>query len=115
MEVLLCDTKIVVRQQSGIATLAAPLDIMCHVIPLMMFWQLDSDAITMPVQGVEMGAGPCAVCWHRLDKRGKGSDGVEGQDGRDDQMEKTKNGGSKCQSHRMTIDPSTACSLKIAA
>ena len=28
-------------------------------------------------QGVEMGAGRCTVCWHRLDERGTGSDGVE--------------------------------------
>ena len=35
--------------------------------------------------------------WHRIGW-------VEGQDGCDDQVEKTKNGGSKCQSHRMTID-----------
>ena len=33
------------------------------------------------VQGVEMGAGRCTVCWHRLDERGTGSNGVEGQDG----------------------------------
>ena len=37
---------------------------------------------------------------------------MEGQDGCDDQVEKTKDGGSKCQSHRMTIDPSTASRLK---
>ena len=64
------------------------------------------------VQGVEMGAGIGTVCWHRLDERGTGSDGMEGQDGCDDQKEKTEDGGSNCQSHRMMIYPSTACSLK---
>ena len=44
------------------------------------------------VQGVEMGAGRCTVCWHRMDECGIGSDGVEGQDGCDDRVEKTKNG-----------------------
>ena len=39
---------------------------------------------------VEMGAGRCTVCWHRLDERGTGSDGLEGQDGCDDQIERTK-------------------------
>ena len=67
------------------------------------------------VQVCVMGAGRCTVCWHRLDERGKGSDGMEGQDGCDDQVEKTKNGGSECQSHRIMIDRSTACSLKNAA
>ena len=42
------------------------------------------------VQGVEMGAGRCAVYWYRLDECGTGADGVEGQDGCDDQVEKTK-------------------------
>ena len=46
------------------------------------------------VQGVEMGAGRCAVCLYRLDERGTGSDGVKGQDGCDDRVEKTKDGGS---------------------
>ena len=64
---------------------------------------------------VEMGAGRCTVCWHRLDERGTGSFGMEGQDGCDDQVEKSKNDGPKCQSHRMTIDPSTACSSQNAA
>ena len=41
-------------------------------------------------QGVEMKAARCAVCWHRLDKCCTGSDSVEGQDGCDDQVEKTK-------------------------
>ena len=45
------------------------------------------------VQGVEMGAGRCTVCWYRLEERGTGSDGVEGQDGCDDRVEKTKDGG----------------------
>ena len=36
------------------------------------------------VQGVEMGAGSCAVFWHRLGECGTGSDGVEGRDGCDD-------------------------------
>ena len=27
-----------------------------------------------PVQGVEMGAGRCTVCWHGLDERGTGSE-----------------------------------------
>ena len=35
---------------------------------------------------------------------------MEGQDGCDDQVEKTKDDGSKCQSHRMTIGASTAFS-----
>ena len=42
------------------------------------------------VHGVEMGAGRCTVCWHRLDERGTGPDGIEGPDGSDDQVEKTK-------------------------
>ena len=52
-----------------------------------------------------------SVCWYRLNERGSGSDG-EGQDGCDDQVEKTKDVGSNCQSHRMTIDPSKAFRLK---
>ena len=47
MEVILCDTKIVVRQQSGIATSTAPLVILRHVITVLVFWQLDSDSVTM--------------------------------------------------------------------
>ena len=47
MKVLLCDTKIVVRQQSGIATSTAPLVILCHFILVLVFWQLDSDTVTM--------------------------------------------------------------------
>ena len=43
-----------------------------------------------PVQGVEMEAGRCTVCWYRLDELGTGSDRVEGQDGCEDQVEKTK-------------------------
>ena len=35
---------------------------------------------------------------------------MEGQDGCNDQVEKTKDDGSKCQSHRMTIGSSTAFS-----
>ena len=42
------------------------------------------------VQGVEMGAGRCTVRWYRLDERGPGSDGMEGQDGCDDLVEKRK-------------------------
>ena len=53
-----------------------------------------------------------SVCWYRLNERDPGSDGVEGQDGCDDQVEKTKDVGSNCQSHRMTIDPSKAFRLK---
>ena len=52
--------------------------------------------ITMPwtwVQGVEMGTG--SGCWYRLDECGAGLVGMEGQDGCDDQVEKTKDGGSK--------------------
>ena len=76
---------------------------------------VEGDRITMPwteVQGVEMGAGSGTVCGHRLDERGTGSDGMEGQDGCDDKVEKTEDGGLKCQSHRMTIDPPTASRLK---
>ena len=36
------------------------------------------------VQGVEMGTGSGAVCWHRMGDRGTGSGCVEGQDGCDD-------------------------------
>ena len=46
------------------------------------------------VQGVELGAGRCTGCWHRLDECGTGSDGVEGQDGCDDLVEKAENGSS---------------------
>ena len=67
------------------------------------------------VQGVEMGAGRGTVFWHGLDERGTGSVGMEGQDGCNDQVKKTKDDGSKCQSHRMTIDPSTAFSSQNAA
>ena len=59
------------------------------------------------------------MCWHRLDERGTGSDAVEGQDGCDDQVEKTENGLSKRPSHRMTIhqqrfssNSSTLCGLQ---
>ena len=47
MEVILCDTQIVVRQQSGIATPIALVVIVRHVIPVLVFWQLDSDSCTM--------------------------------------------------------------------
>ena len=57
---------------------------------------------------VEMGAGSGTVCWYRLDERGTGSVGMDGQDGCNDQVEKTKDDGSKCQSHRMAFDSSTA-------
>ena len=33
-----------------------------------------------------------AVCWHRMGESGTGSGCVEGQDGCDDQVEKTANG-----------------------
>ena len=47
MEVFLCDTKIVVCQQSGIETSTAPPAIMCRVILVLVFWQLDSDTVTL--------------------------------------------------------------------
>ena len=50
-----------------------------------------------PVQGCGVGGGRCAVCWHRFGERVRGSEGVVGQDRCDDQVEKTRNGGSKCQ------------------
>ena len=46
--------------------------------------------IPMSWTEVQMGAGRCAVCWYRLDERGTGSAGVEGQDGCDDRVEKQK-------------------------
>ena len=36
-------TKIVVRQQSGIATSTAAVVILRHVITILVFWQLDSE------------------------------------------------------------------------
>ena len=44
------------------------------------------------VQGVEMGAGSGTVCWHRMGESGTGPGCVAGQDGCDDQVEKTENG-----------------------
>ena len=45
--VILCDTKIVVQQQSVIATSTAPVVIFRHVITVLVFCQLDSDSVTM--------------------------------------------------------------------
>ena len=47
MEVILCDTKIVVRQQNSIATSTAPVVILRHIITVLVFWQLDSDSVTI--------------------------------------------------------------------
>ena len=42
-----CDTKIVVRQQSGIVTSTALVIILRHVITVLGFWQLDSYSVVM--------------------------------------------------------------------
>ena len=55
------------------------------------------------VQGVEMGGGSGTVCWHRTGESGTGSSSVRGQDGCDDTVERTENGGSQAQSPRMTF------------
>ena len=47
-----------------------------------------SGSTAWSLQRVETGAGRCTMCWHRLDECGPGSDGVEGQDGCDDLVEK---------------------------
>ena len=54
--------------------------------------------ITMPCRFRvwRMGAGRGTVFWHGLDERGTGSVGMEGQDGCNDQVEKTKDDGSNC-------------------
>ena len=54
-----------------------------------------------------MGAGRRSVCWHRLDDVAQ--DRLVWRAKMDAMIEwETKDGGSQCQSHRMTIVPSTA-------
>ena len=59
---MLCDTKTLVRQQSGIVTSTALVVVLRHVITVLVFWQLDSDSGTMhpparnPRQDVETNA-----------------------------------------------------------
>ena len=47
MNVILFDSQIVVRQQSGFVTSTALAVLLRHVIAVLVVWQLDSDSVTM--------------------------------------------------------------------